>query len=308
MLNAIATDFAALPDCHVAIMRDARLASQAVPAANITVHEVASFAAELATFQRLVAASDAVLLIAPEFAVQLETRAKWVEQAGVRLLSPNSRFIQLTADKWSSHLMLWKQNVPVPPAVLVPKGVSLPSYLVYPIVLKPLDGCGSLGVQYLATPATQLDWSDFTSPEAIAQEYRSGMAASIAVLSGPTAHYYLPACKQTLSRDGRFQYLGGVTPLHAVLQRRAETLAAQVVAALPSTLGYFGIDLIFGELPEEDRVIEINPRLTTSYLGLRAISETSLAAAMLEMQHGNSLNLRFGQEPITFHADGRVEQ
>ena len=55
-----------------------------------------------------------------------------------------------------------------------------------------------------------------------------------------------------------------------------------------------------------DYVIEINPRLTTSYVGLRALARTNLAAAMLAVVAGQSANLCFGTEQVEFTADGTV--
>ena len=75
-----------------------------------------------------------------------------------------------------------------------------------------------------------------------------------------------------MSDDGRFVYLGGSLPLPHALASRATRLAQQAVAALPDPLGYVGVDLVLGADADgaDDYVIEINPRLTTSYIGLRA--------------------------------------
>src|SRR5439155_18033918 len=118
----------------------------------------------------------------------------------------------------------------------------------------------------------------------------------------------MPACQQRLSHDGRFTYLGGQLPLSPALDARARRLALSAADALPQPRGYLGIDLVLGEAADGsgDRVIEINPRLTTSYVGLRATAATTLAAAMLAIAAGESADLRFGSEPVEFTADGRL--
>jgi predicted ATP-grasp superfamily ATP-dependent carboligase len=50
-----------------------------------------------------------------------------------------------------------------------------------------------------------------------------------------------------------------------------------VVETSPNTIGYFGIDMILADDPDNDVVIEINPRLTTSYCYLREWSQENLA-------------------------------
>src|SRR5262249_44772447 len=116
----------------------------------------------------------------------------------------------------------------------------------------------------------------------------------------------LPACQQILSADGRFSYRGGKLPLEARFYRRARVLALAATAALPEPRGYLGVDLVLGEADDGsgDYVIDINPRLTTSYVGLRALARTNLAAAMLAVVGGRSPNLCFGAEQLEFTADG----
>ena len=101
----------------------------------------------------------------------------------------------------------------------------------------------------------------------ILQPFVAGQAASVAFLIG--SHQVLPLlpAKQQLSEDGRFHYRGGIVPLPQDLADRAVRLARRAVAAVPGLRGYVGVDLVLGD--EGESVIEVNPRLTTSYLGLR---------------------------------------
>jgi predicted ATP-grasp superfamily ATP-dependent carboligase len=65
-----------------------------------------------------------------------------------------------------------------------------------------------------------------------------------------------------------------------------------------------GIDLVFGLAVDgsEDVVIEVNPRLTTSYLGLRKIANGNLAAAMVRTAKGQAADLSFSSVPVQFSA------
>jgi hypothetical protein len=87
-------------------------------------------------------------------------------------------------------------------------------------------------------------------------------------------------------------------------------LARAAVETLPEPTGYLGIDLVLGPDPggAEDMVIEVNPRLTTSYVGLRvaAADGVNLAAAMLDVRLGRQPRLSFRTVELEFDPDGRV--
>ena len=69
-----------------------------------------------------------------------------------------------------------------------------------------------------------------------------------------------------------------------------------------------GVDLVLGREPDgsEDFVIEINPRLTTSYVGLRAAARSNLAEAMWHVAQGETQSVEFGDRPIEFDSSGNV--
>jgi predicted ATP-grasp superfamily ATP-dependent carboligase len=181
----------------------------------------------------------------------------------------------------------------------------LPADFSYPAVIKPAHGAGSQDTYMVSGP--------HDSPPAYAwprrlEQYVPGLAASVAVLCGPAGSVPLAPCKQRISDDGRLRYLGGELPLAPGLAERAIDLAKRAFAALPQTVGYAGVDLVLGRDPngEEDYVIEINPRLTTSYVGLRAAAESNLAKAMLLVADGNAWQVAFSNRPIEFDASGNV--
>jgi predicted ATP-grasp superfamily ATP-dependent carboligase len=75
---------------------------------------------------------------------------------------------------------------------------------------------------------------------------------------------------------------------------------------LAPTVGYVGVDLVLGEADDgkDDVVIEVNPRLTTSYVGLRRLVCGNLAAAMLAAARGQPVALSFAAGRVVFDADG----
>lgn len=321
MLQALAADFAALPGVAVATLRDARQAPWFPSAKGVRELAVTSADDEQQAFRELAAGSTWTVLIAPETGAILQQRAETALAAGGRLLSPDPAFIALAADKHRTACCLEARGVPVPPGRLV-HAASLRSGdgqsqrcdgadWDWPAVVKPLDGCGSQSVQFVPDAAA---WNALR-PELAAlggtwrlERWIDGLAASVSVLCGPAGQCALPACVQHLSDDGHFAYLGGWTPLPGDLGARARRLALRALAALPPTCGYVGVDLVLGSDPAggADYVIEINPRLTTSYLGLRQALRDNLASAMLRVAAGQPWAWSGRPADVQFTADGHV--
>lgn len=305
MISALAADFLSRSDTRVVLLRDARL-KDVPPPANWVV-EIRGAEEEWAALRRLAREADWTVLIAPEFKRTLLDRCRAVEAAGGRLLSPNSAFIEWASDKHRCAQRLIEAGVSAPIGIRLRPGEPLPKDFRYPAVVKPCDGAGSQGVQWLASAEATYDASELGTHARLERSY-PGLAASVAVLCGPRQMLPLPACRQRLTDDGRFRYLGGETPLSESLSQRAQRLALAAVQALPATIGYVGVDLVLGEQADgrEDVVVEINPRLTTSYVGLRQLATTNLAAAMVGIAEGRPAELSFTPQLVQFHADGQV--
>jgi predicted ATP-grasp superfamily ATP-dependent carboligase len=142
----------------------------------------------------------------------------------------------------------------------------------------------------------------------ILQRFVPGQATSVVFLIGPKQRLSLLPASQNLSDHGRFHYRGGTVPLPAELADRACRLAKQAIEQIPGLLGYVGVDLVLGSASDgsQDSVIEINPRLTTSYIGLRALAETNLAEALLSVVVGSQTALKWRSGQVHFCTDGKV--
>lgn len=303
MLGALAADLVRIADCRVTVLRDPRVLTLALP--GCTIVDVLSAESHRDEFQRLAAAADATLLIAPEFDQILEKAAGQVAACGGRLLGPSPEFIRTAADKHRTCDLLNRAGVAVPEGVVLEPEEPLPKDFSYPAVLKPVHGAGSQDTQVVASPHDTP--SPYAWPRRL-EQYKPGLAASVALLCGPAGRVLLTPCKQRLSEDGRLRYLGGALPLAAGLAERAAALSERALAALQPTCGYVGVDLVLGRDPNgtEDYVIEVNPRLTTSYVGLRAATESNLAEAMWRVAQGESVQIEFPGRPLEFDVDGNV--
>jgi predicted ATP-grasp superfamily ATP-dependent carboligase len=303
MLEALAEDFLSIPGNEVIVLRDERLA--AWRPAGCTIEGVGSAEDEIAAMERCAAQCDGAVLIAPELEGSLLDRCRRAAAAGARLWSPGAPLVALASDKHRTARHLAANGIRTPEGELVHPNSDLPAKFAYPFVLKPCDGAGSVGIRLVRNGDGLASISELS--RTIRQEsFCPGLPASVALLAGARGVTCLPACGQRLSDDGRFRYLGGWTPLPPTLAARAEHLARQTAAALPEACGYLGIDLVLGpEGPESDVVIEVNPRLTTSYLGLRQRTTDNLAAAMRDAAEGRPVELSFDDRSVEFAAETR---
>jgi predicted ATP-grasp superfamily ATP-dependent carboligase len=256
-------------------------------------------------FRQLAGEADYSLVIAPEFDGLLSERCRWVEEANGRLLGPSAEGVRRTADKLGLARHWQECGVPTPPAI--PLETSSPAPFPFPLVCKPRDGAGSLatflvkgGQELAACPARAR--AEGWHGELILQPYAPGLPASVAFLAGPGRLLALPGARQRLSVGGRLRYRGGALPLAPELDRRARRLAERAAGSVPGLRGYFGLDLVLGEAADgsADVAIEINPRLTTSYVGLRELARFNLMGALLAVVAG-------GDPPAWDWAGGPVD-
>jgi predicted ATP-grasp superfamily ATP-dependent carboligase len=109
---------------------------------------------------------------------------------------------------------------------------------------------------------------------------------------------------QSVRASRPFSYHGGATPLDHPHAERAAGAALRACASIPGLRGYVGVDLV---LTESDAVvIEVNPRLTTSYLGVRAALEENVAALVLAACAGRLPSVPPLGRRVRFTAAGRI--
>ncbi len=303
MIQAICHDLARIPRVQVHALWDHYFPDQQRPPAQCAV--VKSAEDVLKAFDCQVLNCAYTLIIAPEFGHSLLTLAQRALELGAVLLSPGPELIALASDKCATANWLRDAGIPVPETARCRTLDQVPRTITWPAVLKPIHGAGSQGVRYVDSRQAASILSG--CQEFCLQQYATGKPASVAAICGPVQQMLLPPCWQHL--DSRsFAYLSGSRINEPAYVKRASDLAERVLASLPDPRGYLGIDLILG--PREDGstdfVIEVNPRLTTSYIGLRAMTPQNLAAAMLNVCAGIPVTLSFPIGPLEFRPDGQI--
>jgi tyramine---L-glutamate ligase len=272
--------------------------------------EVATLAGRSSSLDGLIASVDAVWLIAPETNGWLERLARRVERAGKALLGPGASAIRIASDKTRLPHRLAKHGIRHPETYVLRPGADalIPACAIgYPVVIKPGRGAGCEGVQ-LAGSAGELRRALATrrsrKTSFVLQSYVPGAAASVSLLADGRRAVPLAVNAQHLRAGRWLSYGGGHTPLDHPGVSQAIDAARRTCESLPGLRGYIGVDVV---LTERDAVvIEVNPRLTTSYLGVRAAIEENIADMALAACLG-----RLPAEPrirhrVRFSAAGRI--
>jgi predicted ATP-grasp superfamily ATP-dependent carboligase len=172
----------------------------------------------------------------------------------------------------------------------------------YPLVVKPLDGVGCEGVCLVTGPAGLADALALLRratrhEEIILQSFVAGTHASVSLLVAEGRALPLSLNGQKIEAGCPFTYRGGVVPLPHPAMARAFDVALAAVGLVPGLQGYVGVDLVLAR--EEVLLIEINPRLTTSYIGLRQVLQLNLAQAIWDACRGGVLP---AEAPLTGQA------
>lgn len=222
---------------------------------------------------------DNVLIIAPESGGRLEQCLDWLRDIRANVLNPTSRFTSLCSDKHRLQNYLAQRNIDVPLGGSVDNLWSLRHSLdqSHGWVIKPRDGCGSEGLEFVRY--IDADLPGACQPQTRIEEFVPGTAVSVSAICGRDRVELLPALRQQFDGWPVGRFTGCVDDLPAETAARAQRLAHKVIAVLPKTKGYFGIDMVIGE---RDVVIEVNPRITMSYPVLREKVDFNMAARMLD--------------------------
>jgi len=298
MVEAILRDAARAPDLCIELLLDSHLAAAGGGAgrlpgdaieipAGVTVTPVAP-GDEQAALVRSASAADFTLIIAPETGGVLAERVAAARAGGARVVLPSGIFIDVATNKQATAVALAAAGVPVPAGRVLQAGESLPEGFVRPAVAKALASCGGDGLVIVARGA-DLPPAPFSRRIEVAV---AGQPVGVSVLCGPAATHPLPPVRQRYSAGDQPRYLGGDLDLTPSQSRRATALALRAVRAIGNATGtasgWVGVDMVLGlrEDGVDDRVLEVNPRMTTSFVGLSTLSTTSLLGAMLAVATG----------------------
>jgi len=265
---------------------------------------------------------DAVILIAPEIDRVLSRLVDRLRSFGVNVIAPDPRFLDCAMDKWETA-QAWASSS----LLTIPTWLATHWYQAFQLGQihsgssdTPTDGwvikrrLGAGGVDMLRFPHADdlaahieslhpwnaelagwdssealLQGGNSTREAFIVQPWICGQASSLAILAAEGRPIrLLGAMDQQFGRAG--SYVGGVGPLD-LSSDRLQRFATELLQAIPGEgNGWIGIDFVRTS-SDAWYPLEINVRLTSSYLGYRRCYGPGLADAILgsPLPLGNSL-------------------
>ena len=208
---------------------------------------------------------DLVWPIAPETEGVLETVCNLARSSGTAAIMSSIDSIAICSSKLRTCGVLNEANIAVVPTVDL-NGIDQIGHGIW--VLKPDDGVGGEQTCIISNMEDIAAWVDrFENKNWILQPFIDGEPLSLSVLMARGKAQLLSINRQHIDcSTGEIRFTGCTVGAYHDETGRLQELCTNIAQKLPGLWGYIGIDLI--KTNEGLVVLEINPRLTTSYAGL----------------------------------------
>lgn len=281
ILRAVLIDFTGWSPVPVVTTWDVRRGTPHLPADEVVPIDPSSYHEELA---RVARRCGAAVVIAPETGGELERVTALLEDDGVVVVGSPAAAVAAAADKALCMRALTDAGVPCPASTVTSSGAAVMDAhrMGYPVVLKPRLGAGCERVALVSTEAdlcAVLATSGLQREASfLLQEYVDGDAVSVSLLVADGRATLLGVNASDVLPGAPFEYRGGVAGIEHPRRAALLAVARAAVGALSGLRGYVGVDLVVAG--DECVVIEVNPRITTSYVGLRRVLPVNLAGLL----------------------------
>ena len=237
---------------------------------------------------------DAFYTIAPESERILQRLVETMGTSGAASLNCKTNAIRRASNRMTSYQALKKMGLCVPETLIVDARENVKqikrkiSELEYPMVFKPMYGVSCSGLSVVRDESQIVAAVNKITKESldkffVAQRLIKGVATSVSLISTDNQALPITLNKQKITLappNSDSSYNGGTVPLHHSSEKQALRAAQLTVKSLRGLRGYIGVDVILTN--EEPVVIEVNPRLTTSYIGFREVVNFNPAQAIID--------------------------
>ena len=239
-------------------------------------------------FARLVEQVDLVWPIAPEFDGILLALCQTVESLGKQLLTSPASAVAVAGNKFKTYELLNRSHIDsVPTRMLTP----FDQFGHYPEldngwIIKPVDGAGCTDSYVVAN---QQDFERMLAGKGpyVMQPHLEGKKTSLSCLFKQGCAWLVCVNLQNFELSNRQYHLIDIEVNQQLDFGRYQYLIDQIALVMPDLWGYVGIDLI--ETATQTWVLEINPRLTTSFSGIYEALGINIAGAVLQLVQGEPL-------------------
>jgi len=283
MLQALLESFAQVKSVEIIIMLDWRVCKK-ISTGQLTRFIITAEHKTLMEFERLARQCDAVWPIAPEFDGILQGLCEKVEALNKILLTSSAVAVALAGNKWHTYQTLVRHHIAtVPTRLLAGQSIEPGTW-----IIKAVDGAGCQDSFVVSDRETYQALVTARCPDRsayIIQPLLEGKKTSLSCLFKQGRGWLISINLQHFQLfDQQFQ-LTGIQVNYSSHFDRYSALVGFIAEAFPTLWGYAGVDLI--ETNKAILVLEINPRLTTSFAGIQAARGINVCANVLELIHGD---------------------
>lgn len=231
-------------------------------------------------FARLVEQCDLVWPIAPEFDGILQVLCQTVESLGRILLTSPATAVAIAGNKLKTYELLNRRHI-----AAVPTDMFEGAYLPGEWMVKPIDGVGCED-SYVLTSRPDFERMAMRNGRYVIQPHLQGAKTSLSCLFKQGRGWLVCANLQRFEFINQQYHLTDIVVNHHPDLGLYRPLIDKIAQALPELWGYVGIDLIANGTTW---VLEINPRLTTSFVGIHDALGVNIAEAVLQLLHGEPM-------------------
>ena len=277
MLQGLLDNLNDLTDIHYQVLLDSRIVDKlTVSPAYYTLigpeHEFQQvFLDQLET-------CDAAWPIAPETEGILLRLCEIIQASGKILLTSPATAVALAGNKWLTYQQLLAHAIATVATFKQDEFAFVPGEW----LIKPLDGVGCEDSHIITNSRVFVEiTSSLEREKHLIQPHLQGEKTSLSCLFKQGEGWLICANRQHFEVINQHYHLVGITVNFTAKVGRYLPLVDAIAKAFPDLWGYVGIDLI--ETAEETLVLEINPRLTTSFVGIAQACGVNCAELVLSL-------------------------
>ena len=277
MRDALLRDLIALKEYEVITSHDARLKPAISNSTAIATKDDCWL-----IWQQLIEKADLVWFVAPESDDILIKLSTICLQYNKPIIGCNNiHTIAIASSKYGTFKALKKANILTIATYTRDDYLTLCEDISTAFIVKPDDGVACEGLAYYEFAAQLHQHLELHKSKLVIQPYQAGIAASICMMCKEGRAWLLSCNTQLIVRENEKLMLKGVI-INGMADywRQFELLAQKIALAMPDLRGFIGVDVIVNNA--DIFVVEINPRLTTSYVGLSEAMQINPAKLILD--------------------------
>ncbi|HTY74919.1 MAG TPA: ATP-grasp domain-containing protein [Candidatus Nanoarchaeia archaeon] len=300
MLRGLTTDFK-VAGHEVTVLLDSRLADFSPPLAADRVVWVSEVDSAALIMKQAAESNDGVFIVAPEGRRTLQKLVECTESSNVNALNSTSAAIEQAADKAALAKRLKDLGLNSPKTLVFSANDSVDEIaritedqIGFPSVFKPSNGAGCSGMSVVRSAKQVLQAVENMKADplgdVIVQEFVEGASASVSLMVAGAKALPVSLNLQDITLappEGVSSYNGGLVPFDHPLKDEAFEMAKRLAESFGNLRGYVGVDVVLSD--KGVFVVEVNPRLTTSYVGLRRVADFNVAEAITDVALKNTL-------------------